>query len=375
VNATANIDDAKLCLPIRTRLAATEAEIERQRSTFLHDRDLITAVADLEEEFHRSLSAALGSEKFERWQTIRRHARERIGEQTPSASLTTSPTQAETDHRNRLHEEEKTALEQLGIDVAEVEKIQRRFNEEVASLLANAGWGAAAPRPGVTTPKESGVTPLKESIVPQLYNTEPPFYNASGHCVNYGLSHATHRETNLGSIHTESRVAAGYQDASVSIAGCSSEIRFWFKVPETGLIRVQSRIIPTERTALGSYRKEPFFPFGQSGQFSALYLAVIYPEKSCGRDLTYLYSFEEDFSSVKLPATSTSWSEQFSMEAFHPELQTPEPFEKGADVLLALGISDRQAILISPSLVDNLQGSQFMRSTYFIPWVKLGCIT
>jgi hypothetical protein len=356
-------------VPVQTRMAAAEAEIERQRLMLINNRDILEGISVLKDSYLGALNSLIGSDTFDQCRSIRQQTNDQMQESAKLFVPSTVGQQAENEYRKRLLSAEKNQLDDLDVDWGQVEELKRKIITEAIELLKKKGfWSSAAEGYAEQNQKH-------ESVVYSLFSMEPPFVDAWGKCsgcVDGNVFHEENRET--GTISERSRISVSrpLEDPELLITKCYSEVRFWYSVKATGVLSARIRLKPLVRQSKGYYiadNNTSFFE-GHYQQLSTVYLDVVYPKSTSSWQSMATESLldidRHHKTSPEVEDRICSWSADYGMSPVEIQMETPGVFKKGTMALIAVGIRDTNIVVC-----HGVEGHQDIRSHYMVSHVDL----
>jgi hypothetical protein len=355
-------------IPLKTNLALSEANIEREKLLLVRERELSTTLSQLKEEYVRELHTLIGVEKLDDYLQFRQRIKERMAEASMIFPATAEGEASEQQYRRHLLTEGQDFIQNLGVNTESVKALQRDFRSQ-AQLAVDKAMDIGQDSGEIlmpVTPDFSGlgISPTDAWQTPP-YDGEWGTWSWTKTRGSVSVSHDEDRTT--GKVYCYSYISLnGADDRDYSYSNGYSELQFLYRMPKAGLVKARIYLQAVDVEYSGYLNNEPGWSDASIRQNSKVYLQVAPAGGSWGvRREADLYNYtrgDNDGSWSRVAASPSSWRT--------PTLVSTDGYAANQYVYVAVGIHD-----FNYRWVNDYSGWQRMRSHWLIPYVYVTAST
>lgn len=355
-------------IPLETRLALSEANIERENLLLAQERELSTTLSRLNEDYLRELNSLIGTEKLDDYLQVHERIRDRMAEAPKIFPATAEGEASEQQYRQRLLAEGKGFVQNLGVNIENVKVLQRDFRVKAQLAVEKAMDLAQSSReilmPATPSFPELGTLPTDALQTPP-YDGKWGTWSSSYTRGSVNVSHD--EDPSTGKIYCYSYINLyGADDSDRSYSNCYSELQFLYRMPRAGLVKAQIYLQAVDVEYSGYLYNEWGWSDASIRQNSRVYLQVAAAGGPWGaRREADLYNYtrgDNDGSWSRVVAPPGSWRV--------PTLVSTDGYAAGQYVWVAVGIHD-----FNYRWVNDYSGWQRMRSHWLVPYVYVTAST
>ncbi|MEA5597797.1 hypothetical protein [Rivularia sp. UHCC 0363] len=349
-------------VPSEAQEQAAKISLDIEQEELREAQSLSKKITSLNADYQKELRLIIGDRNLERYYEFRAPLREKINDLEVKATPTVKGQAEIEEAQSQAVGKSQQFLNEIGFDMVRASKLREGYNARLDEVVSQARGKLEEPNylilPEVMSMEELKATPWV--ILDPAYPADSFAYssNRSDEPDNPVFWRYLNRSSGQLGSYTRNRVS-GADDSDYAYVRYQTAMRFWYRIPDTGLTEVFMRLQAIDTAYSGSFNDEWGWSDARCEQMCSAYLRVITPGPGAIRYGTIL--------NYVRTGTSANWANQITAPGNErwANLFSTSSYNAGTWLLLEVGTEDWNYFRSNDvSIVSTMNMNWFLKQIY-----------